>query len=203
MAPTEADFDKALGTFAKKIAQIETNLFSTISAMSDVDLVTLSNLNTTWRVANSIDIIKRFLELAYYHDKEKAEIRECLEHLVQIEQFRNGILHGITVKPTGLIRRYLGKAEDHDFGAEFLATNLTTARNAELAKNYPVSVSILQNASSDVERIRARLMVFEYAIRARRDPNRTKKPPGWCEVALMLPWRYIPPKPESKRQPRA
>lgn len=200
------EYHKTLGKFCEVISNIEFTLFATVEAMSGVDPQILANLITSWRVAATVDIIKRLLELFNYPQEDVTELREALTHLADIESFRNSILHGVVIPPTPALRRFMGKPDHHDFGAELVGTNAHMARSGATAKAIPVSAEILAQAAMDLIRITAHLQLFRYKLLAQRavgGETLGEREEAEYRQHVQMPWRYKPvPQGSSSRKPR-
>jgi hypothetical protein len=201
-SPTEREkFEQRLypelGRFVHIFAAVESGLSTTARVVTGAPSEILLAVVDSWRADSGIRVIRRALAVTAYSEELKKDFDTALARLAEISNLRNAILHGMTVSvPDQELAELVGLPPDHDFGAEFVATNILQARSDEAFSVYPVSADILRAAVADLDMVTRYLRMCEAEILDARYPQRPKTGSGVAAQRAALrqkAWQWTPP----------
>jgi len=178
----------ALGRFVLEFSIVERNILDTLTTICAVPALFTRAALSGVRTDAAIGYLTRYFQIAIVDPKDVASVEEVAERLTPLNAARNLILHhGIEAAGIGLV-----------------ATDRLRALTDERTKTIPVSASILDEMTDDLQKINFMLLAVilnHHDIQLADDPS--------ADAVLKRPWRYTPPpqsepkkRKDQKNQPR-
>jgi hypothetical protein len=172
------EYYQALGRFVTEFTEIECSMQIALWRLSNVKTPVAQAVFSGVRADDACNKISRISEAENWPETRRAEWKVVADRLGILRTLRNDILHyGANWQPDG----------------SWIVTNKDYVHASHKVKNTPVTVTVLADASDDLQRLSLRLFRFLFADEMSEKGLRN------LDQGLRIAWRYIPPPQEGRR----
>jgi hypothetical protein len=173
-------FHCALGRFVAMFARVEFSAHIVLRHYAKMSFPAAHALLSGVRVDDTLGRLKRLFEIGFLDETSWNDIKPTLEHLNEINNRRNFILHHTTVA-----------VEE----GEGQVSNLATAHFAGSVRVFQISAAILDDMTADLKKIILHLHARHAGMPDPQDPK--------VDAILRAPWRYTLKSSPPVRPPKA